>query len=67
MTVGDLKKKIAIMPDDWPVLGPSSDHSYRPLEATVEIVEKSGREYFEPDNVRTDVLGPNQKQALVIS
>lgn len=36
MTVGQLKKLLADVPDDTPVLGPSSDHSYRPVVARID-------------------------------
>lgn len=68
MTVGQLKKKIEIMPDNWQVLMPASDHSYRPVDAAVEIVEKDGKGYFgEPADSDDPAEGMTNEQALIIS
>jgi len=64
VTVGALKKLIATMPDNWQVLAPASDHSYRKADAAVEIVENDGGHYSEAD---TRTPQPEHEQALVIT
>lgn len=65
MTVGELKRIIAKLPDDAPVLVPGSDHSYQKIyefgtDATYagqgHYFEYFGAEHLESGEVRVNAL-----------
>jgi hypothetical protein len=69
LTVGQLKKLLADVPDNLVVLTPSSDHSYTTVRkngvavTTVEVTPDGYFEYFDDENM---FVNGSATEALVI-
>jgi len=46
VTVGDLKRVLEGVPDDTPVVVPSTDHSFRKVRASLQQIGTDNRGYY---------------------